>query len=108
MRGPASTGSDRQTHHEARAQRLGGGICFGRPDVLGPDHAAVCLDDLLGDGEAEAGVVAEIALRARGVEPLEDLAERLFGNAGADRWPRTGGKTGSIFQTEQKKSKHTK
>jgi hypothetical protein len=53
-------GADRQADDEARAERFGGDVGIGRADVLGPDHAAMRLDDLLGDREAEAGIVAEL------------------------------------------------
>ena len=35
------------------------------------------LDDLLGDREAEAGILAEALVRPIGVEALEDLLERI-------------------------------
>ena len=35
------------------------------------------LDDVLGDGEAEAGILAEVLLRPVGVEALENLLDRL-------------------------------
>ena len=35
------------------------------------------LDDLLGDREAEAGILAETLVRAIGVETLENLVERV-------------------------------
>src|SRR5512141_14466 len=43
--------------------------------ALGPDPAAVELDELLGDREAEAGAVG--LLRERVVEPLERLEQPL-------------------------------
>ena len=60
MRHNSARSSDRQAHDEARAQRFGGDVGIGRADVLGPDHAAMRLDDLLGDRQAEAGIVAEL------------------------------------------------
>jgi hypothetical protein len=56
----SGSASDRQADDEARAQRFGGDVGVGRADVLGPDHAAMRFDDLLGDREPEAGVVAEL------------------------------------------------
>ena len=45
--------------------------------VLGPDLAAMRLDDLLGDRKAEAGIVAEALMRPVGIEALEDLLDRV-------------------------------
>jgi hypothetical protein len=60
--------------------------------VLGADIAAMRLDDLPGDGQAEAGIAAEgRALGPGGVEPLEDRLEIVRRDAGAvvlDRSPR--------------------
>ena len=41
------------------------------------------LEDLLGDRQAEAGVLAETLVRTIGVEALEDLLHRLGMDAGA-------------------------
>ena len=40
------------------------------------------LDDLLGNRQTQAGMLAEIGLRAFGIEPFEHLGQRLFGDAG--------------------------
>ena len=51
--------------------------------VLGADRAAMRLDDLPRDGEAEPGILAElVALRAVGVEALEDALDVLGADAG--------------------------
>lgn len=55
--------SDRQTDHEARAQRFGRDVGRGGADVLCPDHPAMCLDDLLGNGQTEARIVTEMLFR---------------------------------------------
>ena len=50
--------------------------------VLGPDAAAVGLDDLLGDAQAQARVGAELlARRPFGVEAVEDVLSLPAGNA---------------------------
>src|SRR5262249_57845850 len=51
--------------------------------VLGPDAAAMRLDDLLGNGEAEAGILAKALLRPVGIEALENLLQRVRADAGA-------------------------
>ena len=52
--------------------------------VLGDDAAVVRLDDLLGDRQAEAGVLAEgLLLGAVGVEALEDPLELVGADARA-------------------------
>ncbi|MPL88771.1 hypothetical protein SDC9_34798 [bioreactor metagenome] len=76
-------GSHRQADHEARAERFGAGVGVGRADVLGPDHAAMRLDDLLRDRETKAGMVAELPRRALRIEAPEDLGQRLLGDARA-------------------------
>ncbi len=53
-------GSDRQADDEASTQGVRGQVCFGGADVLCPDHTAMGFDNLLGDREAEAGVIAEM------------------------------------------------
>jgi len=68
-RGPAITRSSlgRQPHREAGAEHLGLGVAGrDRGAVLGPQPAAVGVDDLLGDRQAEPGVLAEALLRAVG------------------------------------------
>ena len=49
--------------------------------VLRPDPAAVRLDDLARDRQAEPGVLSEALVRAVGVEALEDALERMGGDA---------------------------
>src|SRR5699024_11254364 len=44
--------------------------------VLRPDPSAVRFDDLLGDREPEAGVLAKALVRPVGVEALEDPLDR--------------------------------
>ena len=44
-----------------------------RRAVLGPEPAAMGFDDLLGDRQAQAEILAEALLRPVGVEALEDL-----------------------------------
>ena len=72
----ASPSHRRQAHHEARAENLRRLACRGRDAgaVLGPDASAVRLDDLLGDRQAEPGVLPEALVRPVGVEALEDLS----------------------------------
>ena len=50
--------------------------------VLGPDAAAMGLDDLPGDREAETRILAEGALRPVGVEALENAVEIVRPDAG--------------------------
>src|SRR6476659_1723814 len=78
--GGAAPSQCRQPHREACAQygrfaaprsRRHGGA------VLGPQPAAVGLDDLLGNRKAETRVLAETVLRPVGVEPLENIVEGL-------------------------------
>src|SRR5262249_7721433 len=45
----------------------------GAGTVLDPDRAAMGLDDLLGNRQAEARILTEALVRAIGVEPLENL-----------------------------------
>ena len=51
--------------------------------VLGPDPAAMRFDDLLGDRQAKARILAEALMRPVGVEALEDLVEGVGPDAGA-------------------------
>ena len=54
-----------------------------RLPVLGDDGAAMRLDDLPRDGEAEPGILAElVGLRAVGVEALEDALDVVGADAG--------------------------
>ena len=46
-------------------------------------RAAMGLDDLLGDRQAEPGILPEALMRPVGVEALEDLLERVRADAGA-------------------------
>jgi len=58
----------RQPHREACAEHYGRAL-RGRPNaVLGPDAAAMRLDDMLGDGEPEARILSEGLVRPVGVE----------------------------------------
>ena len=75
--------SDRQAHDETCAQGFGRDIGIGGADILGPDHTAVGFDDLLRDRQAQARVVAEVIDRTLGIEAVEYLGQRLFGDAGA-------------------------
>src|SRR4029079_5012439 len=73
-------------HREACAEnhrRRAGVLARPRP-VLRPDAALVCLDDLLGDGEAKARILPEglLAALAVGVEALEDPLELVGPDAG--------------------------
>src|SRR5215813_15565196 len=67
----------RQPHREARAQHLARLGALGGRAVLRPQPAVMRFDDLLGDRQAEAGILAEILMRAIGVEAIEDLLHRL-------------------------------
>src|SRR6266581_8122013 len=70
----------RQLDHEASAEDAALGI----PAVLGAHDPMVGLDDLLGDGEAEAAVGAEFLARGPlAIEAVEDRFELTVGNAGA-------------------------
>ena len=73
-------GSQREDDGEAGA---GDGAAGFGADVGGEDAAAVHLDDLARDRQAEAGVLAEILVRTIGVEAVEDLLHRLRIDAGA-------------------------
>src|SRR5208282_6481273 len=64
--------------HRRRAIRAG---CAG--PIFDPDGAAMGFDDLLGDGEAEAGILTKALMRAIGIEAFENLFERV----GAHAWP---------------------
>ena len=59
----------------------------GRPEradaILHPDGAAMGVDDLFGDRQAETGVLAETLLRPIGVKPLEDFLDCIGPDAGA-------------------------
>src|SRR5262245_8277524 len=68
----------RQSHREARSQHVRRAVGAGRTDaVLEPQPAAMGLDDLLGDREAEPRILAEVLMRAIGVETVENLVERV-------------------------------
>src|SRR5581483_8199892 len=56
------------------------GIDRTRP-VFGPDPPAMGVDDLLGNRQAEAGVLAESLVRPIGVEALEDALQGVLANA---------------------------
>ena len=72
----ASTG--RQSDNEAGADQAAIDVAA----VLGADAAAMCFDDLLGDGEAEPGMGPEfLAGRTLAVEALEDRFELALGDA---------------------------
>src|SRR5438876_10953455 len=69
----------RQLDHEASAKDAALGV----PAVLDADDPMVGLDDLLGDGEAEAAVGAEfLAHGPLGIEAVEDCFELTLWNAG--------------------------
>src|SRR5262249_31553475 len=71
-------------HGEARAKYAGLLRAAGdRNPVLNPDRAAVGFDDLLGDRQAQAGILPEALLGPVGVEALENLVERLRLDTGA-------------------------
>ena len=55
---------------------------FASDSVLDPDGAAMRLDDLFGNRETEAGILAEPLVRTIGVEALKNLFERI----GPDAW----------------------
>jgi hypothetical protein len=93
-------------------KRFRGRVGGGGPDVLGPDHPAMRLDDLLGDGEAKARMLAELGLRALGIEPLEDLGQRLFGMPGpvssttiSTRFSRRRAQTRTASPSRRRKSR---
>src|SRR5690349_10004166 len=74
----------RQPDHEARAgNRRLAVLVDAACAVLGPDAAAMRLDDLLGDRQTQSGVLAEALMRTIGVEALEDALQRILANAGA-------------------------
>jgi hypothetical protein len=79
--GGAHSGRPTTKRAPSGATELSVGV--GGLDVLGPDHPAMRLDDLLRDGQSEARVIAELRLRAFGIEPLEDLGQGLLGDARA-------------------------
>src|SRR5215216_4499437 len=69
----------RQPQREARAQNPRRFVVRGRHRcaVLGPELAAMGIDDLLGNRKPKAGVLAEALLRPVGVEALENFVEGL-------------------------------
>src|SRR6202012_4631655 len=73
----------RQPHHEAGAEHArllaGGGDAVA---VLDPDAAAMGFDDLLGNRQAETGILPEALMRTVGVEALENLVQRFGTDAG--------------------------
>src|ERR1700756_5078854 len=74
----------RQPDHKARAGDGGLAIrALPADTVLGPDTPAMRLDDLLGDREPEAGVLAKTLMRPVGVEALEHALQRVGADAGA-------------------------
>lgn len=56
--------SGRKADDKARAERIGGDICFSGADVFGPDDTTMRFDDLFGNRKAETGVVSEMLIRA--------------------------------------------
>src|SRR4051812_15130087 len=73
-----------QPHHEARAGH--GGLAVGvdgTGTILGPDAAAMGFNDLLGNRQAEAGILAKTLMRAISVKALKDLFQRVLADAGA-------------------------
>src|SRR5260370_36486955 len=67
-------------HDKPRADHA----AVGTAAILGANGAAMRLDDLLGDGETEAGMGAELlARRPLAVEALEDRFELVLGDARA-------------------------
>ena len=83
-RQPASQAAGSQTVNRAPSTSSGSSVVRSRLGaVLGDDLAAVRLDDLARDRQAEARVLAESLVRPVGVEALEDALERVGGNARA-------------------------
>src|ERR1700683_3677219 len=70
-RAPTSTAEAGAKHrrHTVGVQRAGA--------VFHPDGAAMGFGDLFGDGEAEAGILAESLVRAIGIKTLEDFIEHV-------------------------------
>ena len=63
----------RQPHDEPRTRTAGSpSASVGAGAVFRPDASAMGLDDLLGDRQAEPGILAEALMRAVGVKALED------------------------------------
>src|SRR5581483_6709853 len=74
----------RQPDHEARAGHRRLAFLVDRAGaVLGPDASAMGFDDLLGDGKAEARVLAKALMRTVGIEALEHALQCVGTNAGA-------------------------
>src|SRR4051794_35247364 len=73
-----------QPHHEARAghRQLAVGA-NGAGAILAPDAAAMGFDDLFGDRQAEAGILAKSLMRAVGVKAFEDFLQRVLADTGA-------------------------
>src|SRR3979409_750070 len=72
-----------QPHHEARAGHRGLAVGADRTGaVLGPDAAAMGLDDLLRNRQAQSGVLAKTLMRAVGVKAFEDFLQRVLTDAG--------------------------
>ena len=74
---------NRQAHQKARTKRLRGDISISRADVFGSDDAAVGLNDLLGDCQAQTRFIAELLFEAFRIKAFEHFAQRLIRNAGA-------------------------
>src|SRR5690606_23654558 len=51
--------------------------------VLRPDAPAMGFDDLLGNRQAETGILAEALMRSVGVEALENLLQSIRADAGS-------------------------
>ena len=66
----------RAAHHEARAEDRGSSVRPAKSCVLGRERAAMRLDDLPGDRQAEAGILAEPCSGPVGIEALEDPIDR--------------------------------
>src|SRR3954453_3305257 len=71
-----------QSDHETSASDRVFAFGAGRSGtIFGPDASAMRLDDLLGDRQAEPGVLAKALMRPISVEALEDSLQRVLANA---------------------------
>src|SRR5579872_6177320 len=73
----------RQPHSKACTEHLRLGAGRGDTDtIFHPDAAAMRLEDLFRNRQAEPGILSEALMRPVGVEALEDFLQRIGLNAG--------------------------
>src|ERR1700722_8508845 len=67
-------------HKAGAAHRCFAAFASRADAILSPDLAAMGLDDLLGDRQAQARILAKALMRPVGIETLEDPGERVLAN----------------------------